>query len=35
LAEPVLQHRMALNFAARAEGMNVRDAIQRLVKAQG
>ncbi len=33
LAEPVLQHRMALNFGARAEGMSVRDVIQRLVKA--
>ena len=27
LAEPILQHRMALNFSARAEGMNVRDVI--------
>ncbi len=35
LAEPVLQHRMALTFAARAEGMTVRDVIARLVKAQG
>jgi MoxR-like ATPase len=35
LAEPVLQHRMALTFAARAEGMNVRDVIGRLVKAGG
>ncbi|MBX3598135.1 MAG: MoxR family ATPase [Rhizobiaceae bacterium] len=33
LAEPVLQHRMALTFAARAEGMSVRDEISRLVKA--
>jgi MoxR-like ATPase len=33
LAEPVLQHRMALTFAARAEGMNVRDAVAKLVKA--
>ncbi|WP_048648387.1 AAA family ATPase [Nitratireductor soli] len=33
LAEPVLQHRMALTFAARAEGMSVRDVIRRLVKA--
>jgi MoxR-like ATPase len=33
LAEPVLQHRMALNFAARAEGMSVRDVIAKLVKA--
>ena len=35
LAEPVLQHRMALTFAARAEGITVRDVIARLVKAQG
>ena len=35
LAEPVLQHRMALTFAARAEGMSVRDVIGRLVKARG
>lgn len=33
LAEPVLQHRMALTFAARAEGMNVRDVVARLAKA--
>ncbi len=33
LAEPVLEHRMALTFAARAEGMNVRDVIARLAKA--
>ena len=32
LAEPVLQHRMALTFAARAEGMSVRDVISGLVK---
>jgi len=32
LAEPVLQHRMALTFAARAEGMSVRDVIDGLVK---
>jgi len=32
LAEPVMQHRMALTFAARAEGMNVRDVVARLVK---
>ncbi|OLP44344.1 AAA family ATPase [Rhizobium oryziradicis] len=32
LAEPVLQHRMALSFAARAEGMAVRDVIAALVK---
>jgi MoxR-like ATPase len=35
LAEPVLQHRMALTFTARAEGMSVRDVIGRLVKAAG
>jgi MoxR-like ATPase len=27
LAEPVLQHRMALAFAARADGVTVRDVI--------
>lgn len=32
LAEPILQHRMALTFAARAEGMTVRNVISRLVK---
>ena len=32
LAEPVLQHRMALNFAARAEGVGVRDVIADLVR---
>ena len=32
LAEPVLEHRMALTFAARAEGMSVRDVIATLVK---
>jgi MoxR-like ATPase len=31
LAEPVLEHRMALTFAARAEGMTVRDVIVGLV----
>ena len=35
LAEPVLQHRMALAYAARAEGLQVRDVIARLVKAAG
>ena len=33
LAEPVLQHRMALNFAARAEGMSIRQVISDLKKA--
>ncbi|MCI5074380.1 MoxR family ATPase [Oricola sp.] len=32
LAEPVLQHRMALTFAARAEGVSVRDVIADLVR---
>lgn len=35
LAEPVLQHRMALTFAARAEGMSVRDVVTKLAKAAG
>ncbi|MDX3926906.1 MAG: MoxR family ATPase [Shinella sp.] len=35
LAEPILQHRMALTFAARAEGMSVRDVIALLVKQAG
>jgi MoxR-like ATPase len=29
LAEPVLQHRMALTFAARADGVTVRDVVAR------
>ena len=33
LAEPVLQHRMALNFAARAEGVGVREVIRDLKQA--
>jgi len=32
LAEPILQHRMALTFAARAEGVSIRDVISDLVK---
>lgn len=35
LAEPVLQHRMALTFSARAEGVSVRDVIARLVDRRG
>lgn len=31
LAPPVLRHRMALNFAARAEGVSLDDIIQRLL----
>jgi MoxR-like ATPase len=30
LAHPVLRHRMALNFAARAEGLTLSDVIERL-----
>ncbi len=30
LAGPVLRHRMALNFAARAEGVTVDDGLDRL-----
>ncbi len=30
LAEPILQHRMALTFAARADGVGVRDVVARL-----
>ncbi|PCH45826.1 MAG: AAA family ATPase [Hyphomicrobiales bacterium] len=30
LAEPVLQHRMALNFSARAEGVTIRSVISEL-----
>jgi len=30
LAEPILQHRMALTFAARADGVTVRDVIAEL-----
>jgi MoxR-like ATPase len=33
LAEPVLQHRMALTFAARAEGMTVQSVVKDLVSA--
>ena len=35
LAEPVLQHRMALSFAARADGMTVRDVIAELKQKVG
>jgi MoxR-like ATPase len=31
LAVPVLQHRMAVTFAARADGVSVRDMIGRAV----
>lgn len=32
LAEPVLKHRMALSFAARAEGTEIRDVVSGLTK---
>ncbi|MHC5307894.1 AAA family ATPase [Bartonella sp. LJL80] len=32
LAFPILQHRMALNFSARAEGIDIRNVISDLVK---
>jgi MoxR-like ATPase len=35
LAEPVLQHRMALGFAARAEGLQMSDLVAKLVKSLG
>ncbi|WOC16909.1 AAA family ATPase [Pseudochrobactrum sp. MP213Fo] len=35
LAEPVLQHRMALNFAARADGTDIRTVIAKLAQAIG
>ncbi|MBW3096126.1 AAA family ATPase [Pseudohoeflea coraliihabitans] len=34
LAEPVLQHRMALTFAARAEGTGIRDVIASLAASE-
>ena len=35
LAEPVLKHRMALTFAARAEGIDMSDMVARLVQPLG
>ena len=35
LAEPILKHRMALGFAARAEGITLTSLIQRLVSGLG
>jgi MoxR-like ATPase len=35
LAEPVLKHRMALTFAARAEGIQMTDMVARLVRPLG
>jgi MoxR-like ATPase len=33
LAGPVLRHRMAISFAARADGISLDDVIRRLVAA--
>ena len=35
LAGPVLRHRMALSFIARADGLGVDDVIERLVARLG
>jgi MoxR-like ATPase len=35
LAEPILKHRMALTFAARAEGVQMSDMVERLVRPLG
>jgi MoxR-like ATPase len=35
LAEPVLKHRMALTFAARAEGVDMSDMVARLIEPLG
>jgi MoxR-like ATPase len=35
LAQPVLRHRMALNFSARADGLVLEDVINRLVETIG
>jgi MoxR-like ATPase len=35
LAPPVLRHRMALNFSARADGIALADVIGRLVERLG
>jgi MoxR-like ATPase len=35
LAEPVLKHRMALTFAARAEGVDMGQLVARLVEPLG
>jgi MoxR-like ATPase len=31
LISPILRHRMALNFAARADGITIDDVVERLV----
>ena len=35
LAAPVLRHRMAVTFAARADGIGVDDVIERLIRQVG
>jgi len=35
LAPPVLRHRMALNFSARADGIQLSDVIGRMVERLG
>jgi MoxR-like ATPase len=35
LAHPVLRHRMALNFAARADGVRLSEVIDRLTELLG
>jgi MoxR-like ATPase len=35
LARPVLRHRMALNFAARADGVTIGDVVDRLTQPLG
>jgi MoxR-like ATPase len=35
LAPPVLRHRLALSFAARADGVTVADVIARLIEELG
>jgi MoxR-like ATPase len=35
LAQPVLRHRMALNFSARADGVALADVIGKLVERLG
>jgi MoxR-like ATPase len=33
VADPILRHRLILNFAAQSEGITVEDVIRRLLKA--
>jgi len=32
LAQPILRHRMALNFAARADGVTITEVVERLCR---